>query len=146
MGARSVKPEDLIGAWKLVSCEHLFEDGSVERPFGRAPSGRLVYGSDGGMIVLITDSGRPLAASRQLFEARDPELAAMARGCVAYSGRWKIVEDELVHDVEQSLFPNWSGSAQRRRLEWDGRRLTLSTSLFAIRGRKCRAVLVWEKE
>jgi hypothetical protein len=136
----------LVGSWKLVSCEHLRADGVVEHPFGRDPMGRLVYLADGRMIVLITDPARPLARSPQFFEAAEPELADAARGCVAYSGRWKIRGSDVVHDVEQSLFPNWGGGPLVRAFRLDGMRLTLTTAVFSIRDAKYTAALVWEKE
>ena len=136
----------IVGSWRLVSCEHRRSDGAVEFPFGPRPNGRLVYAANGRMIVLITDPARPPARSPQLFEADDRELAAAARGCVAYGGRWTIRGNEVVHDVEQSLFPNWTGSSLARTFQRDGDRLTLTAPAFVICGVEYTAVLVWEKE
>lgn len=98
------------------------------------------------MIVLVTDPGRPPARSPQFFEATERELADAARGSVAYSGRWTLRGNEVVHDVEQSLFPNWAGGALTRAFQFDGRRLTLTTAAFLIAGQEFTAALVWERE
>lgn len=98
------------------------------------------------MIVLITDPARPKFHSSQFFEARDAELADAARGCVAYSGSWVIRGDAVVHDVEQSLYPNWVGAQLTRGFKLDGELLSLSTENFMINGSAFTAVLVWEKE
>lgn len=136
----------ILGSWRLVSCEHRRADGIIELPFGPAPLGKIVYSADGGMIVLITDPNRPPARSPQFFEASDPELAGAARGCVAYSGRWKIRGNEVVHDVEQSLFPNWMGNPLVRAFRANGNLLTLSTGPFFIHGIEYTAVLVWQRD
>ncbi len=137
---------ELVGTWRLVSCEHRRADGTIEYPFGAAPSGRLVYTPEGRMIVLITDPGRPLARSPQFFEAQDAELAPAAKGCVAYSGLWRLRGGKVVHEVEQSLFPNWTGHALVRMADLKDGRLTLSTGVFKIGAAKYTAALVWEKE
>ena len=136
----------LIGAWRIVSCEHRLSNGSVTRPFGRKPKGRLVYTADGRMIVLLTAANRPLCDSGQLFEARDEELATAMRGVVAYSGRWRAHGDQVRHQVEISLFPNWVGTVQVRAFKLRGRRVSLTTKPFNVRGVKQTACLVWERE
>ena len=136
----------IVGSWRLLSCEHRRADGVVELPFGPKPNGRIVYLAEGRMIVLITDPARPLARLPQFFEASDSELANAARGCVAYSGRWKIRGNEVVHDVEQSMFPNWAGNPLVRAFKKGENLLTLSTTTFLIHGLEYTAVLVWERE
>ncbi|MDE2511641.1 MAG: lipocalin-like domain-containing protein, partial [Elusimicrobia bacterium] len=126
--------------------EHRRSDGVFEYPFGPKPSGRLVYLAGGKMVVLITDPARARARLNQFFEAADSELADASRGCVAYSGRWEIHGNEVVHDVEQSLFPNWTGIQLARAFRLDGDLLSLSTTAFTIHGKEYTAVLVWEKE
>lgn len=136
----------LLGSWRLLECEHRHSDGSVEYPFGPKPDGRLVYLPDGRMIVLIIDPARPKARSEQFFEAVNSELADAARGCVAYSGRWEIRGNEIVHHIEMSMFPNWIEKSLIRAFEMNDRRLNLTTAPFTINGVEYTAGLVWEKE
>ncbi|GEM_PF-975634 len=142
----SLNRHSIIGSWRLLSCKHLRADGIVEYPFGLNPEGRLVYLRDGKMIVLITDPARHQFRSGQFFEATDHELANAARGCVAYSGQWKIRENEVVHDIGQSLFPNWKKKSLARVFRIDNMRLILTTAPSVIRGMEHTATLVWEKE
>jgi hypothetical protein len=44
-----------------------------------------------------------------------------------------------------SLFPNWTGRDQERRVELDGNRLALEAPPFTIKGTEQRARLVWER-
>ncbi len=136
----------LIGTWRLVSCEHVYSDGRVERPFGDSPIGRLVYTPDGYMIVMLGDPNRPLFKSHGIFEGSEGELAAAARGFIAYSGRCELSEDQVVHRVDVSLFPNWIGTAQLRKYEINGERVRFSTRPFVSNGIEQTAHLVWERQ
>lgn len=136
----------IVGSWRLLSCEHVRADGVIEYPFGKTPSGRLVYSENGRMIVLITDPSRPRARSAQFFETSPYELASAARGCVAYSGTWELRGTSVIHTVEQSLFPNWERSGLVRTAKLLGKRLTLSTAAFSIAGTQYTAALVWVRE
>lgn len=138
--------QSFVGTWKLLSCKHRRDDGTVEFPFGRRPKGRLIYTAIGQMIVLITDPARPAARSPQFFEATTNELAAAAQGCVAYSGQWVIRDGEVIHAIDQSLFPNWSGNRLVRIYKINRKRLTLGTAPFLINKLKYTAELEWERE
>jgi hypothetical protein len=142
-----VTAADLVGSWRLLSCEHApVAGGAVEHPFGPEPQGRLLYAADGRMSVLLVDPRRKRFESYQLFESSDVELAEAARGCVAYSGRWELIGGKVLHRVDVSLFPNWMGGALTRFAALSDKRLTLSTAEFAIRGAAYTASLVWERE
>jgi hypothetical protein len=49
---------------------------------------------------------------------------------MAYCGRYEVHGDHVVHHIEQSLFPNWVGTSQKRFIELEGDRLTLTTDPF----------------
>ena len=49
------------------------------------------------------------------------------------------------HHVELSLFPNWVGSRQVRRLELHGDRMTLRAGPLQMGGRRQIARLVWQR-
>ena len=53
------------------------------------------------------------------------EKARAASGFMAYCGRYEVHGDHVVHHIEQSLFPNWVGTSQKRFIELEGDRLTL---------------------
>lgn len=66
----------------------------------------------------------------------------------AYFGRYSVDESkkEVTHFVEANLFPNSSGSTQKRSYELSGNRLTLKTPALALRSKDATVyVLVWEK-
>jgi hypothetical protein len=63
---------------------------------------------------------------------------------MAYCGRYEVHGDHVVHHIEQSLFPNWVGTSQKRFIELEGDRLTLTTDPFET-SRTSAARAVWER-
>lgn len=135
----------LIGEWTLVSCEHRLEDGSIARPLGVRPLGRLIYTAAGTMMVMLMRRDRSPFRSPGLYEGAAGELAAAARGFVAYSGRWEAKKGAVVHHVDMSFFPNWIGTRQLRFFKIARRRVTFTTRSYESRGARQVARLVWRK-
>ena len=53
--------EDLLGSWHLLSWTLTYPNSSrVELPFGKSPTGLLIYSADGWMSAAISRSERPL--------------------------------------------------------------------------------------
>jgi hypothetical protein len=62
-----------------------------------------------------------------------------------YCGTFEVQGNQVVHHIEVSLFPNWSGLDQRRFYQFEGRRLTLSSPPQLFQGQERSARLVWER-
>jgi len=135
----------LVGAWRLVSCETRADDGAVDYPLGRDAVGLLIYTGDGHMSVSIARSSRGPFAAGDLLGGTGEEKARAVESYVSYCGRYERRGDVVIHQVEMSLFPNWSGRDQERRVELDGNRLALEAAPFTIKGTEQRARLVWER-
>ena len=137
----------LVGSWQLRSWVSTYDDGSTGEPFGPSPEGVLVYTAGGTMITTIGRSGRPRITGGDVLGGPEPEIAAMARSFIAYSGTWSIDGSDVLHDVSMSLFPDWVGTQQRRHvaLSADGRALTLSTDPMLLRGRTGVQRLEWTR-
>lgn len=87
--------KDLIGTWRLISHFYFHEDGSTsEGPLGIRADGLLIYDAHGYMSVgmmrtdPVIDNGS--ASSR-------PPVTYMG-----YSGRWRLTNSTVVHEVEIS--------------------------------------------
>jgi hypothetical protein len=80
-GATKLHPvtdDDVLGTWELVSVRRqVLDSGETIEPFGPAPTGRITYGSDGSVMVVLVASGRPRPDS--LAALTD----AMRAGCTA---------------------------------------------------------------
>lgn len=139
--------EQLIGAWKLVSCEARSSNGEVSYPYGRNPFGMLMYDSDGNMFVLLMRRDRRKFASDDLWRGTPEEIKAAFEGFNAYCGTYEVNEEKgtVTHHVEGSMFPNWVGMDQKRFFKCFGDQLTLSTSPMPLGGRQSTVHLIWAR-
>lgn len=137
---------DLVGTWRLLAWTSEGEDG-VQRPMGERPEGVVVYTADGTMITTIGRADRsPIDGADMHGGPVEQRLDAMTT-FIAYSGTFRVDGDEVVHEVTMSLYPNWVGTAQRRRVELsaEGNDLTLTSDPFPVRGRLGTHRLTWER-
>jgi hypothetical protein len=136
----------LVGSWSLVSFEAA-SGGHTEQPFGADPVGLLTYDRAGKMAVQIMQPGRPLFASGDQGDGTVEEVLGAFTGYVAYYGTYSVDEAEAVvtHRVSASLFPNWVGSEQRRKVLLEESLLTLSTPPMQDRGKEWVFRLVWRR-
>jgi hypothetical protein len=134
-----------VGTWRLVSVETRTAGGEVSQPLGKDPSGYLMYSEDGHMAVAM------MQANRRPFDCADirggtlEEKAAAVDTYLSYCGRYEVVGGKVIHHIELSLFPNWSGVDQERFFEFSGDLLTLRTPPVMIEGVEQTAQLVWQR-
>lgn len=139
--------EQLIGAWKLVSCEARSPSGEVSYPYGRNPFGMLMYDSYGNVFVLLMRRDRPKFASNDQWRGTPEEIKAAFEGFNAYCGTYEVNDEKgtVTHHVEGSLFPNWVGVDQERFLKFSGDQLTLSTLPVPLGSRQLIVHLIWAR-
>jgi len=137
----------LVGSWDLVSLENRGEDGSVHKPFGDAPLGRITYTADGRMTAQIMRDVRKTFATDQLYSGTADEKAAAYDSYIAYYGTYTVdaAKHTVTHTVEASLFPNWVGGQQQRFYTLDGEQLILSTAPFPAHGTVVTPRVVWRR-
>lgn len=153
VGASSVHADDaadaaaLVGSWDLVRLENHASDGSVTRPFGDSPVGRITYTADGQMSAHIMRAGRQPFAAGDLYGGSDTEKLAAYDGYVAYYGSFSLdsTQHVVTHHVRGSLFPNWVGGEQQRFYSIVGDELTLSTRPFTAHGQEVTAHVLWRR-
>ena len=135
----------LVGAWRLRSWENRSADGRVSYPLGRDAVGLIIYTEDGYLSVAIMRADREPFAAGDLLGGTSREKARAAETYVSYTGRYEFLGDSVIHRIELSLFPNWSGVDQERLLELRGDRLTLETTPLMLGGIEQSARVVWER-
>lgn len=145
-GGHGLRPDQLVGTWRLIGWEALGDEGEVSRPFGDGPLGYVVYTRDGRMITTISRAGRAPIGGDLLAGPAGPRAEAFG-SFMAYSGTFRVEGHDVVHHVEMSLFPDWVGTEQRRHVELDvdGTALVLSTDPMPTSGRMVRHRLRWER-
>ena len=118
----SERDSRLHGSWRLVSFElELQESKTRTQPWGADPNGRLIFGADGRMMVLVT------AKTRESGSA-DAQQAALYRAMMAYTGRYRVDADSFIVQVDACWNEAWNGTEQERFYTLDGDALEVFTA------------------
>jgi hypothetical protein len=145
--AEAPAAEQILGTWKLVS--YVGEDvasGTRTDVMGAHPSGYIVYGRDGRMIVIIAGSGRSKPAGSVATPA---EAQALLTSLLAYAGTYTL--DTAAHTVTHHIEVSWdetrTGESHVRTYRFEGDRLQLTTqpSRDPATGKPSVRTVVWER-
>lgn len=144
MAGRGDDRDKLLGVWRLVSAQIRFEDtGEVTDLYGPNPQGFAVFSPEGRVAIIFTATGRKPPRT-------DAEAAALYGNMSAYTGRFSLVGNQIVIEVDVAWHPAWDGSRQPRFYELAGDRLTLKTAEVLEHpfhpGRPLRGVVVWTRD
>jgi hypothetical protein len=134
-----------VGAWRLLSLEARTSTGDVSYPYGKDAAGYLLYAGEGYMSVSVMQACRTNFASPDDLQAPAEEKLAAFDTYSSYSGRYEVRGQKVIHHVEISLFPNWTGKEQERYFELSGDRLTLSAPPILIGGVEQKLVAIWQR-
>jgi hypothetical protein len=136
----------LVRSWRLMSYSAV-TSGETIYPLGRSPQVRLTYEPGGRMAVQLADSSCAPFLTADPGAATDQEVSAAFASYLAYYGSYIVDADRgvVVHHLEQSLIPNWTGGDQVRHFDLQGTQLTLQTPPTLIGGAERISTLVWEK-
>ena len=145
---------DFVGTWRLLDYSFIYEDGSVEHPWGIEVRGYLLYSAEGYMSGNLSPANdwpsrraRLAAAFKSHNRADALRMASHAgrREYIAYTGRYTVEGDTITHHVEASLFPNWVGRPEVRYFKFDGDKLTLRTGPVPSGRDTVIAQLLWQR-
>ena len=140
--------ERILGTWVLRSWVRTLDGVEEPGPFGPDALGQLVYSPDGHMSGHLMRRTRGRFATEDVAGPEDPrERAAAFDGYLGYCGRYEVDDAGgfVLHRVELSSNPNWTGSVQKRFVEFVGERMKLTTPPIPRHGRPAASVLVWER-
>src|ERR1700750_3255191 len=113
---RDTWPQKLVGTWTLVSWEQKKGDGSKVRRYGKNPVGIAFFDAGGRYIISVMRSDRAKYASVIPGQGTAGEKKATADGTMTYFGTYSAsdADSSIAIRVEDSSFPNWNGSDQKR--------------------------------
>lgn len=101
--------DTIVGTWRIESfIREVTATGQRHNEFGDKPSGYISYLPDGRMHAML------VADNRARPTPTDKEKAELFGTMIAYAGTYRIEGDKVVHDVEVSWNPLWTGSKQVR--------------------------------
>jgi Lipocalin-like domain len=115
------------GTWKLVAWRRISDDGTVKYPLGKDARGQLIYTPDGQMAVQIAGPSRPKLPTADPLGGDVTARAGAYSTYLAYFGDYELRGDSVVHSIDASLFPNWSGEKQVRPFSKEHGELVLRT-------------------
>jgi hypothetical protein len=137
----------LKGTWQLVAWRRIAADGTISYPLGADARGQLIYTSNGEMAVQIAAAIRPTIPTEDPLGG-DPDARASAYSTyLAYFGTYEVDGEQVIHHLDSSLFPNWSGQDQARALGPEGDDLVLRTPPMQLSdGTTVVNELAWSRE
>ena len=144
--ALALGPDDVVGTWTLVSSTRkVVATGEASSTYGEHPTGTIMYGRDGRMIVLIVHDRRPKPES--LAKTTDADRIALFKSMLAYSGTYAISGDTITHSIDASWNEVWTGTKTVRDVKRDGDRLIYTTrpAPASTDGKISVVTLVWQK-
>lgn len=140
--------ERILGTWILRSWVRTLDGVEEPGPFGPDALGQLVYSPDGHMSGNLMRRTRGRFATEDAAGPEDPrERAAAYDGYLGYCGRYEVDDAGglVLHRVELSSNPNWTGSVQKRLVEFIGARMKLTTPPILRHGKPAASVLAWDR-
>ena len=141
-----VREQDLHGTWRLHDWVIDYDDGRpASFPFGADATGLLIYAADGHVSAAIGRGGRARLSRDDIRRAPEAEKAAAFDSYFHYAGTWRLEGGQVVHEVTQSLNPNFVGTVQVRDLDLQGDRLELRAVVPTLSGATMTNRLVWRR-
>lgn len=137
--------EQIAGSWKLSSFIYKAEDGSSFYPYGKEANGIIIYDKAGYMSAIITRTDRPDISTQDFGLLPDKEKLALAKGFMTYTGKYEILSDRILHNIEIAYIPNWVGTSFERFPSLEDGKLILATPPVLLRGKTFTGYLVWER-
>ena len=133
----------IVGTWALVSV--VYEDvATKERTpvYGEHPRGIQIATAEGRWLALMTAEGRAIPQT-------DADRAQALKSMIAYTGRYRVENGQVITKVEAAWNEAWVGGEQVRNIRFDGDRLTIESPPLPhpnINDKTVRVIVVWERE
>ncbi|ALN78726.1 lipocalin-like domain-containing protein [Lysobacter antibioticus] len=117
----------LVGTWQVMEVVDTDPAGKIQHPYGERPTGYIVYDPTGHLHVQLmrTPATPPFAEGDQKGSER--EVRAAYDGYVAYFGTYRVDEaqSKVIHEVQGSLMPSYTGTDQPRPFKLSGDELII---------------------
>lgn len=133
----------IVGTWTLVSV--VYEDVTTKERtsiYGEHPRGIQIATPEGRWLALMT------AESRTIPET-DAERAQALKSMIAYTGRYRVENGQVITKVEVAWNEAWVGGEQVRNIRFEGDRLYIESPPMPhpnINDKTVRVIVVWQRE
>ncbi len=133
----------IVGTWKLVSVNYEDVASKARTPiYGEHPKGIQIATPHGRWLALMTGEGRTVPKT-------DAERAQALTSMIAYTGRYRVENGQVITRVEAAWNEGWVGGEQVRNIRFDDSRLYIESPPMPhpnIRDASVRVIVVWERE
>lgn len=125
--------DSIIGTWKLLSYE-LKKEGKVIFPLGKKVNGLLLYQENGFMSGIISGENRPNVTKPATMGIPDNERLEISKNFIAYSGKYCVDNDKIIHSIEVSFIPNLIGDTSHFGIfELKGNNLVIKSTPLSLK-------------
>jgi hypothetical protein len=133
----------IVGTWALVSV--VYEDTATKERtpvYGEHPRGVQIATPEGRWLALMTAEGRSIPRT-------DADRAQALNSMIAYSGRYRVENGQVITKVEAAWNEAWVGGEQVRNIRFEGDRLYIESTPMPhanINDKTVRVIVVWQRE
>jgi hypothetical protein len=120
---------EIVGVWKMTSFTRQ-EGDKLEYPYGKSPSGYLIYTRGGHYVSFFTADDRKAPAGPQFT---DPERALLLRTMVAHSGTYNVTGNRVTQRITASWNQTWTGTERTVTYDIQGKTMTSRAQLGAAK-------------
>ena len=145
MNLGNINKELIVGAWSLIRWTTIYDNGKIIFPMGKDAQGMLIYTNDNHMSASLYKIDRVHFVSGEMLTANMEEKIQAWDSYFSYSGTFKLVGNNIYHNVISSMYPNWVGDDQQRVVSIKNSNLVLETIPQESRRGKQYSKVEWKK-
>lgn len=148
MGQSATVRERIVGSWKLKSFQFNDANGGVVFPLGEDALGYMIYTQEGYMASQLMAANRTPYRDANPSRPTEEEAVASITSYFSYAGKFDVdaATGLLTHKIDVSLYPNWTGECQPRRVIFRGEDLELgSTTPVSLYGSEVTTTIIWTR-
>jgi hypothetical protein len=133
----------IVGTWTLVSVVYEGVASKERTPiYGEHPRGIQIATAEGRWLALMTAEGRAIPQT-------DADRAQALKSMIAYTGRYRVENGQVITKVEAAWNEAWVGGEQVRNIRFEGDRLYIESPPMPhpnINDKSVRVIVVWQRE
>jgi Lipocalin-like domain len=133
----------IVGTWTLVSVVYEGAASKERTPiYGEHPRGIQIATAEGRWLALMTAEGRAIPQT-------DADRAQALKSMIAYTGRYRVENGQVITKVEAAWNEAWVGGEQVRNIRFEGDRLYIESPPMPhpnINDKSVRVIVVWQRE
>jgi hypothetical protein len=135
--------QKIVGTWTLVSVAYEDQATKDRAPvYGAHPKGIQIATLEGRWLALMTAEGRSVPKT-------DEERAQALKSMIAYTGRYRVEDGNVITKVEAAWNEAWVGTVQVRAVRFDGDTLYLQSPPMPhpnMNDKTVRVIVEWQRE